>query len=61
MTIEEMAMETSSETVQLSTLYRRELPGAGYVAIDVTRDEDDAKDRTEDGNAPPKVYVLEAP
>lgn len=35
-------METSSETVQSSTrLYRRELPGAGYVAIDMI-DSDDA-------------------
>jgi hypothetical protein len=40
--IEEMSMETSSETVQSSTrLYRRELPGAGYVAIDMI-DSDEA-------------------
>ena len=31
-------METSSEVVSRSTrLYRRELPGAGYVAIDLTQ------------------------
>lgn len=36
-------METSSESVETSTrLYRRELPGAGYVAIDMTRSSDEA-------------------
>lgn len=36
-------METSSEVVQSSTrLYRRELPGAGYVAIDLTLSVDDS-------------------
>ena len=36
-------MGTSSESVETSTrLYRRELPGAGYVAIDLTRSADDA-------------------
>jgi hypothetical protein len=48
--IEEMSMETSSETVQSPTrLYRRELPGAGYVAIDMTH-ADDATDARVDGN-----------
>ena len=38
MMIEESLMEVSTETVQAPTrVYRRELPGAGYVAIDVTR------------------------
>lgn len=37
MTVEELSMETSSEVISRSTqLYRRELPGAGYVAIDLT-------------------------
>jgi hypothetical protein len=40
--IEETAMEASSEVVQSPTrLYRRELPGAGYVAIDLTQLDDD--------------------
>lgn len=35
-------MEVSSESVRSSTrVYRRELPGAGYVAIDVTQSDDD--------------------
>jgi hypothetical protein len=35
--IEEMSMEASSDVVESPTrLYRRELPGAGYVAIDLT-------------------------
>ncbi|HEV8236960.1 MAG TPA: hypothetical protein VGP84_20255 [Gemmatimonadaceae bacterium] len=38
MMIKESLMEVSTETVQSPTrVYRRELPGAGYVAIDVTR------------------------
>ena len=43
-------MESSTETVQVSTpLYRRELPGAGYVAIDLTRTLDEtADDRPQD-------------
>ena len=50
-------MGTSSEAVQHSTaLYRRELPGAGYVGIDLTRDES-THDGT-DGAAPRiRVYV----
>ena len=45
MTIGEMSMGTSGETVETSTrLYRRELPGAGYVAIDLTRSSDDTSD-----------------
>lgn len=35
-------MEVSTESIQTPTrVYRRELPGAGYVAIDVTRTCDD--------------------
>lgn len=38
-------MEISSEIVQSPTrLYRRELPGAGYVAIDMTQPNDDGPD-----------------
>src|SRR4051794_31735691 len=47
--IEEMSMESSSEVQNSTRLYRRELPGAGYVAIDVTHD--NVTDRT-DGEAP---------
>ena len=37
MTVEVISMETSSDVVARSIrLYRRELPGAGYVAIDLT-------------------------
>lgn len=37
-------METSSEIVpRAKELYRRELPGAGYVAIDLMQAEDDAE------------------
>src|SRR3954463_10819254 len=37
-------METSSEIVpRAKQLYRRELPGAGYVAIDVTQPLDDSE------------------
>jgi hypothetical protein len=59
MMIEESLMEVSSETVQtLTRVYRRELPGAGYVAIDVTRPPADASD--EQAEAEPsrvRVYV----
>jgi hypothetical protein len=58
MMIEESLMEVSTETVQAPTrVYRRELPGAGYVAIDVTRTPADA---SEDGEVEPsrvRVYV----
>lgn len=38
-------MQTSSEVVRTSIrLYRRELPGAGYVAIDLMLARDDAND-----------------
>ena len=38
-------MHTSSELVRTSTrLYRRELPGAGYVAIDLTTSHEDQAD-----------------
>jgi hypothetical protein len=59
MMIEEMSMGTSSETVQLSTpLYRRELPGAGYVAIDMTRMDDDATgDQTDGTGSRVRLYV----
>jgi len=40
-------METSSEIVPRATeLYRRELPGAGYVAIDVAHDDESESSRT---------------
>src|SRR5207247_6128668 len=43
--IEGLSMGVSTETVQLPTrVYRRELPGAGYVAIDVTPAERDTTD-----------------
>jgi hypothetical protein len=43
---EEMLMEVSKETAQSPTrLYRRELPGAGYVEIDVTSSVADAADQ----------------
>jgi len=40
-------MEVSTEKIQSSPtrVYRRELPGAGYVAIEVTRACDDTTDR----------------
>lgn len=52
-------MQTSSEVVRTSTrLYRRELPGAGYVAIDLIQSHDDSSD---DGSDPEtsriRVYV----
>ena len=38
MTVDELSMETSSEIIpRTEELYRRELPGAGYVAIDLTQ------------------------
>lgn len=41
--VEELSMETSSEIVlRTKELYRRELPGAGYVAIDLTQPHDDS-------------------
>lgn len=50
-------MGTSSEAVQHSTaLYRRELPGAGYVGIDQTRDES-THDGTDSGAPRIRVYV----
>ena len=59
MMIEESLMEVSTETIPAPTrVYRRELPGAGYVAIDVTRPPSDATD--ERGEAEPsrvRVYV----
>lgn len=57
--IEELSMEVSTESIQTPTrLYRRELPGAGYVAIDVTRTCDDtADDGTEVECSRVRVYV----
>lgn len=45
-------METSSEIVpRAKELYRRELPGAGYVAIDLTQTQDDSESmRTSTGS-----------
>ena len=38
MTVDELSMETSNEIVpRAKELYRRELPGVGYVAIDLTQ------------------------
>jgi hypothetical protein len=43
-TVEELSMETSSEIVpRAKQLYRRELPGAGYVAIDLTEPHDESE------------------
>jgi hypothetical protein len=52
-------MATSSEVVQSSTrLYRRELPGAGYVAIDLTRAPDDTVDeRLDRAGSRIRLYV----
>jgi len=48
MMIEESLMEVSTETVQAPTrVYRRELPGAGYVAIDVMRTVDASDEQEE--------------
>jgi hypothetical protein len=56
--IEELSMEVSTESIQAPTrVYRRELPGAGYVAIDVTRTYDDAEDGTEVERSRVRVYV----
>lgn len=45
MTDEVISMATSSGVVARSTrLYRRELPGAGYVAIDLTLGDDESKE-----------------
>jgi hypothetical protein len=58
MTIGEMSMGTSSESVETSTrLYRRELPGAGYVAIDLTRSSDDTEGARGDDNSRFRLYV----
>lgn len=43
-------METSSEIVLRATeLYRRELPGAGYVAIDLAHDDESESPRASEG------------
>lgn len=50
MTVEELSMETSSEIVPRATeLYRRELPGAGYVAIDLAHDDESESSRASEG------------
>jgi hypothetical protein len=44
-----MLMEASNQSTELQTrLYRRELPGAGYVAIDLTSVADDAETASDD-------------
>ena len=54
--IEEMPMEVSSEPVEVRTqIYRRELPGAGYVAIDVTSVRDETSGALDDSRI--RVYV----
>ena len=57
--IEELSMEVSTESIRTPTrVYRRELPGAGYVAIDVTPAYDDtAEDGSEVGRSRVRVYV----
>jgi len=51
-------MGTSSESVETSTrLYRRELPGAGYVAIDLTRSSDDSADLQGAGGSRVRLVV----
>lgn len=51
-------MGTSSESVETSTrLYRRELPGAGYVAIDLTRSADDPDGAQGADNSRIRLYV----
>ncbi|HKW46008.1 MAG TPA: hypothetical protein VJN70_01130 [Gemmatimonadaceae bacterium] len=52
-------MGISTESIQVPTrVYRRELPGAGYVAIDVMRTDDDtAEDGSEVGRSRVRVYV----
>lgn len=51
-------MGISTESIQETRVYRRELPGAGYVAIDVTRKYDDtAEDGSEIGRSRVRVYV----
>lgn len=51
-------METSSETIQSPTrLYRRELPGAGYVAIDMIDANDAADEQAERAGSRVRLYV----
>lgn len=51
-------MGTSSETVQPSTrLYRRELPGAGYVAIDVTHMDDATRGGVAENGSRVRLFV----
>jgi hypothetical protein len=55
---EELSMEVSTETVQAPTrVYRRELPGAGYVAIDVVRSLTEGADQSEIEQSHVRVYV----
>jgi len=56
--IEELSMEVSTERIQAPTrVYRRELPGAGYVAIDVMRTDDTAEDGSEVERSRVRLYV----
>lgn len=51
-------MEISSEFLETSTrLYRRELPGAGYVAIDLTRSSDDTDGARHGHGSRIRLYV----
>lgn len=51
-------METSSEVVRSSTrLYRRELPGAGYVAIDMTHPNDGGGDGDGTAREPSRILL----
>jgi len=51
-------MEVSTETVQAPTrVYRRELPGAGYVAIDVVRVLTDSEEQGDLEQSHVRVYV----
>ena len=51
-------MEVSTETVQAPTrVYRRELPGAGYVAIDVVRAQANGDEASDLEQSRVRVYV----
>ena len=57
--IEELSMEVSTESIQApQRVYRRELPGAGFVAIDVTRSHDENADEGDEvERSRVRVYV----
>ena len=58
MTVDELSMETSSEIIpRTKELYRRELPGAGYVAIDLTQPHDERDSSRSSGGSRIRVSV----